>query len=148
MLSQAFGYPLSLCASADIPVGPERTFVSIYESNSKDSTPALLQDFAKRLDERGVANRILSDTTERWWPYPTSPERINFLAAARNKAMAPLQSPSADVRLPDYDSYTKVLFLNDVLFTWEAAVRLLGTEYDGDGDYDLACGMDFGASGE
>lgn len=95
-----------------------------------------------------MPHRIVSDVTERWWPYGTSPERITFLANARNKAMAPLQSPSPDTRLPDYAEYTKVLFLNDVLFTWESAVALLATKRDDDPDYDLACGMDFGASGE
>lgn len=129
-------------------MGPNRTFVSVYESNSKDSTPELLREFGQRLDEKGVPHRIASDVTERWWPYGSSPERISFLADARNKAMLPLQSASEEVRLPDYDSYTKVLFLNDVLFTWEAAVRLLATKHDDDPDYDLACGMDFGASGE
>lgn len=122
--------------------------MSVYESNSRDATPELLRDFGKRLDAQGVAHRIVSDTTERWWPYATSPERIRFLADARNKAMEPLQSPSADIRLTDYDSYTKVLFLNDVLFTWEGAMNLLATKRDYDGDYDLACAMDFGASGE
>lgn len=125
--------------------------MSIYESNSQDETPALLSAFSQRLDAHGVQHRVLSDTTDRWWPYGTSPERIGFLADARNKAMEPLQSPDAGVRLRDYDSFTKVLFLNDVLFTWESAVRLLGTRLDddgADGDYDLACGLDFGASGE
>ncbi|BEI84482.1 hypothetical protein CcaverHIS002_0410860 [Cutaneotrichosporon cavernicola] len=131
-------------------LGPERTFVSIYESNSVDATPQLLTEFGERLTAAGVAHRIVSDVTERWWPYSTSPERIRLLADARNRALEPLQSPDAAVRLPDYHSFTKVLFLNDVVFSWDSAIRLLGTSLDGeDGEdaYDLACGMDFAISG-
>lgn len=131
-------------------MGPERTFVSIYESNSRDATPQLLAEFGDRLTAAGIGHRIVSDTTERWFPYNTSPERIGFLAAARNRALEPLQSADESVRLADYQSFTKVLFLNDIVFSWDAAIRLLGTSLDGqDGEdaYDLACGMDFAISG-
>ncbi|KAK8844853.1 hypothetical protein IAR55_006703 [Kwoniella newhampshirensis] len=100
----------------------------------------------------GVPHRILcEDDDNRWWPYPTSPERIQYLADARNRVLEPLQSDNATIRLPSYDSYTKVVFLNDIRFTYQSIVRLLATRLDGDaskpGEYDLACGMDFGASG-
>ena len=63
--------------------------------------------------------------------------------------MEPLQSPDDSVRLPDWNEFTKVIFLNDVLFDWPAIVRLLGTSVDGgEADYDLACGIDYGQSGE
>lgn len=132
-------------------MGPERTFVSIYESNSVDRTPQLLKDLGELLSTSGVQHRIISDVTERWWPYGTSPERIGLLADARNRALEPLQSPSPDVRLPNYGEFTKVLFLNDVVFSYDAAIRLLATSLDdeeGEDGYDLACGMDFGVSGE
>lgn len=132
-------------------MGPERTFVSIYESNSVDRTPQLLKAFGDELAAVGAQHRIVSDTTNRWWPYGTSPERIGLLANARNRALEPLQSPDADVRLDDYDEFTKILFLNDVVFSWDAAVRLLATSLDGEegeNGYDLACGMDFGVTGE
>ncbi len=131
-------------------MGPERTFVSIYESNSVDATPQLLTEFGEQLTAAGVAHRIVSDVTERWWPYSTSPERISLLATARNRALEPLQSPDENIRLPDYASFTKVLFLNDIVFSWDAAIRLLGTSLDGEeGEdaYDLACGMDYAISG-
>jgi hypothetical protein len=46
-----------------------------------------------------------------------------------------------------------VLFLNDVVFGWRSVVELLNTRLegaegvDGEGDYDLACAVDFGWSG-
>jgi len=98
-----------------------------------------------------VRNRIIHDETRRWWPYGTSPQRIGFLSNARNKALEPLQSADETLRLPDYDQFTKVVFVNDVIFTWQAAVRLLATSIDdtpGEDGYDLACGMDFFQSGE
>ncbi|WWD22595.1 hypothetical protein CI109_107088 [Kwoniella shandongensis] len=100
----------------------------------------------------GVPHRILcEDDDNRWWPYPTSPERIQYLADARNRVLEPLQSDNATIRLPSYDSYTKIVFLNDIRFSFQSIVRLLATRLDGDaskpGEYDLACGMDFGAAG-
>lgn len=125
--------------------------MSIYESNSEDKTPLRLTEFSELLDAIGVQNRIVSDRTTRDWPYNTSPQRIKFLADARNRALAPLQSPDPAVRLPHHDSFTKVLFLNDVYYSWQSAVRLLATSGDdtpGEEGYDLACGMDYFQSGE
>lgn len=113
--------------------------MSIYESNSEDSTPDLLSKLSSQLDLLGAGHRILSAKEPRSWPYATSPERIGFLAKARNKALEPLQSPEAKIRIPDYDSYDKILFLNDIVYSWQAAVRLLATP----GEYDLVCGMDY-----
>lgn len=69
------------------------------------------------------------------------------MADARNRALEPLQSANESTRLSNYADFDKVLFLNDVVFTYDAAVRLLATEMDG-AEYDLACGMDFHAAGE
>ncbi|KAL1405248.1 hypothetical protein Q8F55_008874 [Vanrija albida] len=131
-------------------LGPSNTFVSIYESNSKDKTPELLASLATRLTHLGVSNRVISEKTPRWWAYGTSPERIGFLSAARNKAIEPLQSSDAELRLPDYHEFTKIVFLNDIFFSWQSAVRLLTTSLDGkpgEDGYDLACGMDFNGAG-
>ncbi|KAL7421833.1 hypothetical protein Q5752_003604 [Cryptotrichosporon argae] len=133
-------------------LGPENTFVSIYESNSEDNTRALMSVLDADLALRGVEHRFVSGhDDDRWWPYPTAPERIAFLVKARNRALEPLQAPDDDVRLADWESFTKVLFLNDVLFKWDDIVRLIATREDGDDsrapDYDLACAMDFGWSG-
>jgi hypothetical protein len=73
------------------------------------------------------------------------------LADVRNKAMAPLQSEDDSARLPDWTEFTRVIFLNDVIYKWESVVRLIATRMDGDetkaGEYDLACGLDFAISG-
>jgi hypothetical protein len=135
-----------------LSVGHNNTFISIYESNSQDDTKSLLAQFERVLNERGIPNRIvLGETETRWWPYGNSPERIDFLAAARNRAMEPLQSADPLIRLSDYSTYTKALFLNDIYFDYPSIVRLLATRLDRDTtlppDYDMACAMDYGASG-
>jgi len=135
-------------------VGPSHTFVSIFESNSEDSTPKLLAKLGEELSGNGVKHRIITEkTSSPVWGYPSSPVRIKYLSDARNKAMEPLQSNDSSVRLEDYDSYTKVVFLGDVIFSWQSVVRLLATRLDHDhhhgesGNYDLACGMDFTSTG-
>jgi len=100
------------------------------------------------LDGLGFPHRILTGDDDRhWWPYGTSAERIAYLAGARNIALEPIQSSNHELRVPDWEDFTKIIFLNDIVFRWEDVVRLIGTETDGE-EYDLACAMDFGASGE
>ena len=134
-------------------VGEENTFISIYESNSNDTTKSLLEKFRTTLDTNGIGHRIvMEDQSYRWWPYGTAPERIQLIADARNMALEPLQSANATVRLEDHDAYAKVIFLNDIFFSYESIVRLIATRLDGDTslppNYDLACAMDYGASGK
>ncbi|KAJ6589619.1 cryptococcal mannosyltransferase 1-domain-containing protein [Mycena capillaripes] len=118
-------------------LGPDHVFVSIVESYSSDDTPALLHDFDATLQTMGVSRRILTQDTS--IPRPasmgTAPPRIEFLAAVRNLAIEPL------VTLGGYD---RVLFTNDVFVEAESIVELLNTR---GGDYDMACGMDFGQWG-
>lgn len=143
-------------ALADAPVssivGPENMFLSIYESNSDDTTPQLLDAFRATLDSLAIPHRIISErTTTRHWPYNSSPERIAYLASARNKALEPLASLDPEVRLGNTDEWArgKVVFLNDVVFMWQDVVELLNTRMEGqEEEYDLACAMDFGWSGE
>lgn len=97
---------------------------------------------------------------KKWWPHGTSPERINFLAGVRNEALAPLQSSDPETRLPDYAQFTKILFLNDIYFTWQSLVNLLETRlsslaskddksaFPRPTDYDMACATDFGNAGK
>ena len=113
----------------------------------------MLKHFAKTLQSRGIAHRLdMSDANaERWWPYSTSRERIFFLAGVRNKALEPIQSHDEAIRIPGHDTFTKIIFLNDIYFSYESIVRLLASRIDGDatlpGDYDLACAIDYGSSG-
>lgn len=116
-------------------------------------TKRLLEKFRNTLHTNGIENRIVTENADdRWWPYGTAPERIAYLAEARNRALKPLQSDDATIRLEGYDKFDKVIFLNDILFSWQSIVRLLATRIDG-GDvsspteYDLACAMDYSAHG-
>lgn len=94
----------------------------------------------------------MSDDNERWWPYGTSLERIRFLAGVRNKALEPIQSSDGKIRLSGHGTFTKIVFLNDIYFSYDSIVRLLATRLDGDttlaGDYDLACAIDYGGTGD
>lgn len=111
-----------------------------------DRTKELLGTLGDSLTSLNISHRIVTeqDTADRRWPYGTSPERIDYLAAARNRAMEPLQNDSETLRLDNWAEYDKVVFLNDIWFEWQDVYRLLGLR---DGDFDLACGVDFGASG-
>ncbi|KAF7334689.1 Glycosyltransferase family 69 protein [Mycena venus] len=114
-------------------LGPDNVFVSIVESYSSDATPTLLLSFDKALEAMGVPHRILTRDTS--IPRPTSmltaPPRIDFLAATRNLVIEPLV---------ERGGYDRLLFSNDVFVEAEAIVELLHTR---DGDYDMACGVDF-----
>ncbi|KAJ6527177.1 cryptococcal mannosyltransferase 1-domain-containing protein [Mycena capillaripes] len=118
-------------------LGPDHVFVSVVESYSSDATPALLHDFDAALEAMGVPRRILTQDTS--IPRPatmdTAPPRIEYLATVRNLVIEPL------VTLGGYD---RILFSNDVFVEAESIVELLNTR---DGNYDMACGMDFGSWG-
>ena len=125
--------------------------MSIYESNSNDETPALIAKLGEDLEAMGSRARVVSESNPapRWWPYNTSPERIEYLSEARNRVMEPLQSNDSSVRLEDYAEFEKVVFLNDVYYSWQSVVRLLATALDGEeANYDLACAMDYQLAGK
>lgn len=133
-------------------VGTSNVFVSISESNSIDRTKVLLRDFDAALNTLQIPHRITTeDNSDRWWPYGTSPERVTYLAGVRNRALEPLQSSDETVRLSNNTDFTKIVFLNDIYFSWQSIVRLLATRLDGrqdlPPDYDLACAIDYGSSG-
>ncbi|KAH9912354.1 cryptococcal mannosyltransferase 1-domain-containing protein [Epithele typhae] len=117
-------------------LGADNVFVSIVENYSNDKTPDLLRAFEAELDRRGVKNRILiQDETVKRPPDMSWNPRIEFLAAIRNQALEPL------LRTGGYD---RVLFSNDIYIEPESVLELLETR---DGDYDFACGLDFGHFG-
>jgi hypothetical protein len=127
-------------------------FISIYESNSGDGTGAYLAEYRELLDYFGIPNQVIPMVKDEGetWPYGTSPQRIQFLARLRNKAMEPIQSADPDVRLENWRDFTKVIYLNDILFQCQDIVRLIATRVEGkeNEDYDVACAMDFGEYGE
>jgi hypothetical protein len=124
----------------------------VAESNSLDGTAERLRQWGQKLEANGFRNRIDTRSQEgRWWPYGTSPERIDYLAQARNFALQPLSHNDSSIRLADAASWTKVVFMNDIFFDAASVVRLLASRVDDDasqaGDYDAVCGVDFGWSG-
>ncbi|KAF7321183.1 Capsular associated protein [Mycena chlorophos] len=117
-------------------LGPQNVFVSIYESNSHDRTKALLEQFRDELSSVSVRNRVLLDDDPRrrkGWQ-SDGQERIRYMADMRNRALEPLKEGAFD----------RVVFFNDVYFEWRSIVRLLATK---DGDFDLACALDFDGIG-
>ncbi|OSX64461.1 glycosyltransferase family 69 protein [Postia placenta MAD-698-R-SB12] len=118
-------------------LGPANVFVSIVESHSSDNTPALLTTLADTLAARGVPHQVLVHD-DAAVPKPDDlsfNNRIEFLARTRNRALEPLVRTGG---------YARVLFSNDVLVEPESVLELLDTH---DGEYDMACAMDFGHFG-
>ncbi|KAH9919213.1 cryptococcal mannosyltransferase 1-domain-containing protein [Epithele typhae] len=117
-------------------LGPDNVFVSIVENYSSDKSPELLRAFEAELDRRGVKNRILvQDESIKRPPNMDGNPRIEFLAAIRNQVLEPLLLTGG---------YDRVLFSNDIYIEPESVLELLETR---DGDYDFACGLDFGHFG-
>ncbi|GLC36239.1 hypothetical protein PLESTB_001365100 [Pleodorina starrii] len=139
-------------------------FVSVYESGSKDRTPAWLQVLGDVLDALSVPHHLeLHGTIQR----EKGEERIHFLARVRSAALLPLYQlcsatgqfcapPTGGRRNSNinsinsidssssssFNSSGRVIFLNDVLFTGADVLRLL--QYPAD----LVCGLDLGMAAE
>ena len=117
-------------------LGADNVFVSIIESRSDDQSPALLQQFDDRLDAMHVQRRILTQDTAITKPdIVTEIQRIQFLSALRNRVLEPLV---------ENGGYDKVIFSNDIFIEPETILELL---YTSEGEYDMACGMDYGQWG-
>ncbi|KAL5615654.1 hypothetical protein BROUX41_005691 [Berkeleyomyces rouxiae] len=131
-------------------LGPQNVYVSVYESGSWDDTKAALDEFDTQLEEMGVRKNITrSHTTHKdeiesapigdgWIDTPRGRRelrRIPFLARLRNRTLRDLETlHKAGI------TFDKVLFLNDVVFSAEDALRLLDTN---DGVFAAACSLDF-----
>ena len=125
-------------------LGPENTFVSIFESDSGEEGAAALRKYETRF--HSSHKFVAVDEVQLEYPaiitLPDGAEavrRIEYLAQARNRALAPLM----DKGVPKYD---KILFLNDVLFDpIEATQLLFSTKIQPDGrtNYKAACAQDF-----
>jgi hypothetical protein len=115
-------------------LGPENCYVSIVENgDSTDNTPKMLEEFEKELNEMKVVNKII--TTKVIDKDALNLERIVFLTMLRNRALQFI----FEIENLDF-SNTKILFFNDIIYTFQDIVKLLNTN---EGDYDLVCGMDF-----
>eukprot|EP00898_Chlorokybus_atmophyticus_P001618 jgi/Chlat1/2457/Chrsp171S02346 len=108
-------------------LNPSNIYVSIYESGSNDSTPALLALLHSLLQSMKVAHIINGSKDD----VRGGKQRIEFLAQVRNKAIIPLMQPDS----PRYD---KVFFMNDVFHCAEDSLLLLLH------DAHIASGFDIG----
>jgi len=130
--------------------GPNDTFVSVYESGSWDNSKAVLRELQTELKSIGVGHEIVLDkvthedviaqpaTHTGWIHTPRDKKelrRIPYLSKLRNISLEPLQSLAQQGIFFD-----KVLFLNDVVFTIDDVLTLLGTN---DGHYAATCSLDF-----
>jgi hypothetical protein len=144
LISGAWGDTLAQLVQS---IGVERVFVSIYGGPEK-----ALKELDGRLEKLGLGvggkggRRVVSEDEEPLeigglprTRLPTGEERVKriaFLAEVRNKALEPL-----DEGIGRWD---KVLFVNDVFFDVQGALRLLwGSKGDGNGETKAVCAADF-----
>lgn len=128
-------------------LGPENTFLSIYENDSPLGQ-APLEEFKRKVpcaheivfDDRvtrdGFGNVSMPDGTERM-------KRLSYLSEMRNRALRPLDRFRDGSGIVPFD---KVLFMNDVIFhTVDAAQLLFSTNVGPDGrtHYLSTCALDY-----
>ncbi|KAF5011655.1 hypothetical protein FDECE_2230 [Fusarium decemcellulare] len=129
---------------------PENVFVSVYESGSWDNSKEELRKLDAELERLGVPHRVdISDVThkdeleskdkdEGWIDTSRGKRelrRIPYLAKLRNKTLRDLFELHKQGT-----HFDKILFLNDVVFTTDDILKLLGTN---GGEYAAACSLDF-----
>ena len=128
-------------------IGVHRCFVSVYGGPTD-----ALGELDRRLEQVGVERRIVSEEVEgvdlgamERTKLPSGKERVEriaFLAEVRNMALRPLNEKGAR-------RWDKVLFINDVFFDVEGALRLLwgsdGSENENEGKRETkaVCATDF-----
>lgn len=125
-------------------LGEKNVFLSIYENDSGPEAHAALDAFKPKLrcpNSLVFEEHISLDDI----PHITLPngskgiKRIAYLAEVRNRALRPLDEPSAV-------TYDRLLYLNDVVFDPVDAVQLLFSTHandQGNADYIAACAVDF-----
>jgi len=140
-------------------VGPKNVFVSVFENNSKDKTPAFLSFFTSMLKLAGVEHHLVSTWTISEAAASLAAasaagggagvngsdinlldlismedkwtgNRIEFLAKVRNLSLRPLFAQSK--------KYEKVVILNDAYVCAEDILRLILHK-----DAEVSCGLDF-----
>ena len=124
-------------------LGPENTYLSIYENDSGAEGRRAIAKLEERLPckhklvfEEHLAFDSLPQVT-----VPDGTKRVKrmaYLAEVRNRALIPLETSNI--------MYDKLLYVNDVVFDPADAVQLLlSTNQDefGHADYRAACAVDF-----
>ncbi|MCJ1412032.1 hypothetical protein MMC19_006124 [Ptychographa xylographoides] len=142
-------------------LGRRNVFLSIYENDSGAGTAAALDDLRGKItcDASIVTTSLPLSLIPTIQPsfigHPVT-KRITYLATVRNLALLPLTSTTNDptpaeltsttttgyqpVPLPP-TAYSKILFLNDVIFSAADAAHLLFDTHSG--TYAAACALDF-----
>ncbi|KZV67558.1 glycosyltransferase family 69 protein [Peniophora sp. CONT] len=101
-------------------LGKESVFVSVYESNSKDRTPEMLQLLEGVLFALGVPHTIVYAKQDDKPPGT----RIEMLADVRNRALDPLYTGEAAQFMPG-EEFDEILFMNDIAFCAADMLELL-----------------------
>lgn len=152
-------------------IGPENTFLSIYENDSGPGMKEALQELAEKvpcklneiirlfvtwLTEFKGEHSIVSGHVDtgtfpsiQVLPGEDRIKRIAYLSHVRNQALKPLDQAQSTAS-SDFNStdrhFDKLLFLNDIVFSASDAADLLFSTNmgpDGHTDYHAACAMDF-----
>lgn len=133
-------------------LGPDRMFVSIYESGSLDTTAQWLRVLQRILSARRIPHALKSDMNSRG----KQQHRIDFLATVRNIVMEPLYNGEFaadfvvfinDVVRVDAYSACEPVYANDVFqfFCADDVARLAQRIALGD-QVEMVCAMDFVAT--
>ncbi|KZF20907.1 glycosyltransferase family 69 protein [Xylona heveae TC161] len=131
-------------------LGPQNVYVSIYESGSWDNTKDALRELDTELERLSVPRNITLDEhthedeisrppgTSGWIDTPRGKKelrRVPYLSKIRNLTLRKLHELAQSG-----ETFDRVLFLNDVVFTTQDIMALLATN---DGQYAAACSLDF-----
>ena len=118
-------------------LGAENIMISIIENgDSTDETRDYLIKFQKYLNDLKIINEI--NIVHEICKSKNSSSvfiRIDCLSKLRNRAFDLIYK----TKKFDYQN-TKIIFLNDVIYTYEDIIKLLSTNNE---DYDAVCAMDF-----
>ena len=113
-------------------LGTKNVYISIFENgDSNDTTINTLKEFELYLNNLKIINKIVTTPITK----KGTKERIEYLTELRNLAL------NFIYEIPNLNfKKTKILFFNDIIFTYEDVIKLLSTNK---GNFDTVCGMDF-----
>ncbi|KAJ6250015.1 hypothetical protein M0813_16701 [Anaeramoeba flamelloides] len=106
-------------------IGNENCFISILSNGNSDGSEERFREFETRLNQHNIKNHINLDQKLSRKNYKV--DRIQYLVNLRNRALGNVT-----------EEYSKILYLNDVLFNVTDLLSLLLTPVD----YDMVCAID------
>ena len=124
----ASAYPSSLSSSCS------NVFISVYESSSDDRSSQDLELYSAFLSDLRVHHRVVTNGRIR---RQQADYRIAFLSKVRNAAMQPFFDQHSGGSELLYD---RVLFMNDILYCAEDALRLIAHAAP---DVQMTCALDY-----